>query len=163
MEAAGSVRIHCSEYTAYYQAKLAQSTKHAHKRALVLTARKLVRLVDTLLRTDTRYQSLEQRRDRKEETPPDRQPAGTRQAHPTRPRHRLTQPTRPGARPSPLAPGRIPMPPGLGSRPCRALLVAKNTRLIPPSSDRSYALDFSPRVFGLDGPTDVDRDEDREK
>jgi hypothetical protein len=35
-----------------------------------LTARKLVRLVDTLLRTDTRYQSLEHRRDRKEETPP---------------------------------------------------------------------------------------------
>lgn len=70
VEAANSVRMHCPEYTAYYQTKLAQSTKHAHKRALVLTARKLVRLVDTLLRTDTRYQSLEQRRDRKEQTPP---------------------------------------------------------------------------------------------
>ena len=70
VEAANSVRMHCSEYTAYYQTKLAQSTKHAHQRALVLTARKLVRLVDTLLRTDTRYQSLEQRRDRKEQTPP---------------------------------------------------------------------------------------------
>jgi transposase len=70
VEAANSVRMHCPEYTAYYQTKLAQSTKHAHKRALVLTARKLVRLVDTLLRTDTRYQSLEHRRDRKEETPP---------------------------------------------------------------------------------------------
>ncbi len=75
VEAANSVRMHCSEYTAYYQTKLAQSTKHAHKRALVLTARKLVRLVAgthlwVLLRTDTRYQSLEQRRDRKEQTPP---------------------------------------------------------------------------------------------
>jgi transposase len=55
VEAANSVRMHCAEYTAYYQAKLAQSTKHAHKRALVLTARKLVRLVDALLRTDTLY------------------------------------------------------------------------------------------------------------
>jgi transposase len=70
VEAANSVRMHCSEYTAYYRTKLAQSTKHAHKWALILTTRKLVRLVDTLLRADSRYQSLEQRRDRKEQTPP---------------------------------------------------------------------------------------------
>ncbi|WP_051006670.1 IS110 family transposase, partial [Nitrolancea hollandica] len=55
VEAANSVRVHCPEYTAYYQAKYAQSTKHAHQRALVLTAHKLVRLVDALLRSDTHY------------------------------------------------------------------------------------------------------------
>jgi len=42
VEAANSVRLHCPEYTPYYQTKLAQTPKHAHKRALVLTARKLV-------------------------------------------------------------------------------------------------------------------------
>jgi hypothetical protein len=66
IEAANSVRIHCPEYQAYYQAKVAQSPKHSHKRALVLTARKLVRLVDALLRTDTTYQPPETRRTRKE-------------------------------------------------------------------------------------------------
>jgi transposase len=49
IEAANSVRQHCPEYRDYYNAKLAQSPKHAHKRALVLTARKLVRLVDARL------------------------------------------------------------------------------------------------------------------
>lgn len=47
-----------------------QSTKHAHKRALVLTARKLVRLVDALLRTDTLYRTPAQRQDRQEGTTP---------------------------------------------------------------------------------------------
>ena len=70
VEAANSVRMHCREYTAYYQAKVAQTPKHAHKRALVLTARKLVRLVDALLRTDTLYRSPETRRDQEEETAP---------------------------------------------------------------------------------------------
>jgi transposase len=68
VEAANSVRVHCPEYTAYYQAKLRQSTKHAHKRALVLTARKLVRLVDALLRTDALYRPPEPRQDRTEVT-----------------------------------------------------------------------------------------------
>jgi hypothetical protein len=70
IEAANSVRVHCPEYTAFYQAKHAQSPKHAHKRALVLTARKLVRLVDALLRTDTLYQPPAQRQPPKEVTPP---------------------------------------------------------------------------------------------
>lgn len=68
VEAANSVRLHCPEYAAYYRAKFAQSTKHAHKRALVLTARKLVRLVDALLRTDTLYHPPAPRQDRQEET-----------------------------------------------------------------------------------------------
>lgn len=66
VEGANSVRLHCPEYQAYYQAKLTQSPKHAHKRALVLTARKLVRLIDTLLRAGMAYQDPETRQDWKE-------------------------------------------------------------------------------------------------
>jgi len=57
IEAANSVRLHCPEYGAYYRTKQAETTKHAHRRALVLTARKLVRLVDALLRQGTIYRS----------------------------------------------------------------------------------------------------------
>jgi transposase len=67
IEAANSVRQHCPEYRDYYNTKLAQSPKHAHKRALVLTARKLVRLVDALLRAGTVYHLPETRQDQKEE------------------------------------------------------------------------------------------------
>ena len=84
IEAANSVRMRCPEYTAYYQAKKAQSPKHAHQRALVLTARKLVRLVDVLLRTDTVYQPPEHRRTRKERSLPRTQRPG---------RHRRTRPS----------------------------------------------------------------------
>lgn len=67
VEAANSVRLHCAEYREYYTAKPAQSPKHAHKRALVLTARKLVRLVDHLLRAGAVYRPPESRQDRKED------------------------------------------------------------------------------------------------
>jgi transposase len=66
VEAANSVRLHCAEYRDYYSAKLAQSPKHAHKRALVLTARKLVRLIDRLLRAGALYQPPPSRQDQKE-------------------------------------------------------------------------------------------------
>jgi transposase len=66
VEAANSVRLHCAEYQEYYAAKLAQSLTHAHKRAVVLTARKLVRLIDTLLRAGMASQAPESRQDRKE-------------------------------------------------------------------------------------------------
>ena len=56
VEAADSLRRHNPEYKAYYRKKYAEVTKHQHKRALVMTARKLVRLVDTLLRTNRLYQ-----------------------------------------------------------------------------------------------------------
>ena len=56
VEAADSLRRHNPEYRAYYHKKYAEVTKHQHKRALVLTARKLVRLVDALLRTNRLYQ-----------------------------------------------------------------------------------------------------------
>ncbi|MDI6906643.1 MAG: IS110 family transposase [Thermoanaerobacterales bacterium] len=49
VEAANSLRVHNEEYRSYYQAKYAEVTKHQHKRALVLTARKFVRLVYALL------------------------------------------------------------------------------------------------------------------
>ncbi|MAG34912.1 MAG: IS110 family transposase [Dehalococcoidia bacterium] len=83
VEAANSVRVHCADYRAYYQAKYAQSTKHHHKRALVLTARKLVRLVDALLRTDRRYRPSESGQDQKEGALPSRQRPG-RHRHPRR-------------------------------------------------------------------------------
>ncbi len=50
VQAANSVRVREPEYRAFYQVKYSEATKHHHKRALALTARKLVRLVDALLR-----------------------------------------------------------------------------------------------------------------
>lgn len=61
VEAANSVRQHCPEYGRYYAAKYAETPKHAHQRALVLTARKLVRLIDVLLRDGKRYLAPEER------------------------------------------------------------------------------------------------------
>jgi len=61
VEAANSVRLSCPEYGQYYAAKYAETTKHAHQRALVLTARKLVRLIDVLLREGKRYRTPEER------------------------------------------------------------------------------------------------------
>ena len=55
VEAANSVRRHDATYAAYYQRKLTESTPPAHHRALVLTARKLTRLVVALLRDDRAY------------------------------------------------------------------------------------------------------------
>lgn len=55
VEAANSVRRHLPEYRAFYQKKYAETPKHQHKRAIVLTARKFVRLVDTLLRNHQLY------------------------------------------------------------------------------------------------------------
>ena len=45
-----------AEYAAYYQRKYDEVPKHQHKRAMVLTARKLVRLVVRLLTTNQPYQ-----------------------------------------------------------------------------------------------------------
>jgi transposase len=55
VEAANSVRRHVPEYQTYYAKKFSEVPKHQHKRALVLTARKLVRLVDALLRNHQVY------------------------------------------------------------------------------------------------------------
>ncbi|EIJ78490.1 transposase [Bacillus methanolicus PB1] len=55
VEAANSVQRLEPEFRAYYLKKYHEVPKHQHKRALVLTARKLVRLVDALLRNDQIY------------------------------------------------------------------------------------------------------------
>lgn len=55
IEAADSLRRHNDEYRAFYQKKFQESRKHAHKRAQVLTARKFVRLVFSLLSKNQLY------------------------------------------------------------------------------------------------------------
>ena len=55
-EAANAVRIRDAEYAAYYQRKHDEVRTHQHKRAIALTARKLVRLVVRLLTTNQSYQ-----------------------------------------------------------------------------------------------------------
>lgn len=55
VEAANSVRRNIPEYQDYYAKKFKEVPKHQHKRALVLTARKFVRLVDALLRKHQIY------------------------------------------------------------------------------------------------------------
>jgi transposase len=57
VEAANSVRLHAPEYAAYYAKKYAEVSRHQHKRAVVLTARKLVRLVTALLTTNQPYRA----------------------------------------------------------------------------------------------------------
>lgn len=55
VEAANSVKNRDPEFGEFYRKKYKEVPKHQHKRALVLTARKLVRLVDVLLRNDQLY------------------------------------------------------------------------------------------------------------
>ena len=55
VEAANSLRTHNEEYQAYYLKKHQEVSTHQHKRALVLTARKLVRLVFALLAKNQLY------------------------------------------------------------------------------------------------------------
>ena len=52
---ADSLRRHNLEYKAYYWRKYQEVTKHQHKRALALTARKLVRLAHALLTKNVPY------------------------------------------------------------------------------------------------------------
>lgn len=56
-EAANRVRLQDAEYAAYYDRKYHEVRLHQHKRAIVLTARKLVRLVVRLLTTNQPYQA----------------------------------------------------------------------------------------------------------
>jgi len=55
IQTAESIRKHDTEYKAFYTKKYNEVPKHKHKRALVMTARKLVRLVYSLLRTNQLY------------------------------------------------------------------------------------------------------------
>lgn len=55
LEATNKVRMHDIEFRRYYQSKFKEVPKHPHKRALALTARKLVRLVYSLLSNNQLY------------------------------------------------------------------------------------------------------------
>lgn len=55
MEAANTVRKYIPEYHDFYHKKLNEVTTHQHKRALALTARKLIRLIFGLLSTNRLY------------------------------------------------------------------------------------------------------------
>ncbi len=55
VEAANSVQLREATYRTYYLNKYDEVPKYKHKRALVLTARKLVHLVDVLLRNHQLY------------------------------------------------------------------------------------------------------------
>ncbi len=55
VEAANSVRVHDPVYAQYYAKKLAEPKEFAEKRALALTARKLVRLIFYLLKNNQIY------------------------------------------------------------------------------------------------------------
>jgi len=61
VEAANSLRLHNPEFAAHYQRKYEEANKHQHKRALVLTARKFVRMVFALLSKGQIYQKQEVR------------------------------------------------------------------------------------------------------
>ena len=55
LEATNSVRRCDSEFRRYYDLKFKEVNKYQHKRALALTARKLVRLVFRLLKDNRLY------------------------------------------------------------------------------------------------------------
>ena len=55
IQAAHCLKEHSAEYAAFYSRKFAESTTHAHKRALVLTARKAIGLIVALLHTGQSY------------------------------------------------------------------------------------------------------------
>jgi transposase len=55
IEAANSVRRNEPEYRDYYNSKFKEVTKHNHPRAVVLTSRKLIRLIYCLLVNNSLY------------------------------------------------------------------------------------------------------------
>lgn len=55
VQAANSVRQYEPTFREFYSRKFRESTSHHHRRALVLTARKLIRVVDALLRSNQIY------------------------------------------------------------------------------------------------------------
>jgi transposase len=63
IEAANSLRMHNEEFRQFYQLKFRESTTHHHKRACVLCARKLVRLIFNLLHKGVLYKTPEQRKE----------------------------------------------------------------------------------------------------
>lgn len=64
VQAANSLRIHNDIYQAYYQKKYQEVPKHQHKRALVLSARKLLRLCFAMLRDHSLYSKEKHRKEK---------------------------------------------------------------------------------------------------
>ena len=56
VEAANSVKTHNPIYRAFYEKKEKKATRRQHKRALVLSARKLLRLIYAMLSRGEIYQ-----------------------------------------------------------------------------------------------------------
>ena len=56
IQATNVARLHNNEFKLYYSKKFNEVTKYQHKRALALTARKLVRLIHSLLRDNRLFQ-----------------------------------------------------------------------------------------------------------
>lgn len=67
LTAAQSLINHNDEYKAYYQRKLSETPRHAHKRAVSLTARKFVRLVYAMLTNNQLYMTPEERSNQNKE------------------------------------------------------------------------------------------------
>mgnify|MGYP000343400316 CR=1 FL=1 len=61
IQGAEQLRKHAPEYHRFYARKYAEASKHKHKRALVLTARKSIGLIIGLLHRDEPYRSEEER------------------------------------------------------------------------------------------------------
>jgi hypothetical protein len=59
IQAANCIKEHAAEYSAFYTRKYDETPKHAHKRALVLTARKVIGLLVALLHTGQPYRTPE--------------------------------------------------------------------------------------------------------
>ena len=59
IQLANCLREHSAEFAAYYDRKHAESKTHAHKRALVLSARKAIGLIVALLHTGQTYRAPE--------------------------------------------------------------------------------------------------------
>lgn len=57
VQAANSVKNHCPEFRDFYSKKYSEASKHHHKRALVLTARKMLRIIFKLLQSRVLYDS----------------------------------------------------------------------------------------------------------
>ncbi|MEN6356707.1 MAG: IS110 family transposase [Armatimonadota bacterium] len=69
VEAANSLRTHNDEFARFYKTKYRESTTHHHKRACVLCARKLVRLIFNLLHKGVLYKTPDQRKEDRAENP----------------------------------------------------------------------------------------------
>ncbi len=57
VQAANQARRYVPEYASFYEKKYKEATTHHHKRALVLTARKLVRLIHALMTSGQTYKA----------------------------------------------------------------------------------------------------------